>query len=272
MLRGSDRGLTSRRTCRHPRDDDPEQSAKAAATVAGVFARSPWPEIDEALDQAWTRRAARPDLAAMSDTELVKYARTVPAGPGAGLDLARLFVAVGQPRPGPAGRPGGRGGSGGAVPGPHRRSWRPGVRLPRAGTVDPLPAGKGIPRAVCAIDEGAGAVWRALRERPAMTSPGSGPRSTSSWRGTAAGAPTSGTSTPGRGTSTRASRSGWSPACGTRRTVRPRPTGCGPRRNAGRPRAIRMRELLAGAPGQLAQLTPRWRPRPCASPPGRRRS
>ena len=60
----------------HPRDDDPEQSAKAAATVAGVFARSSWPEIDEALDQAWARRAARPDLAAMRDTELVKYART----------------------------------------------------------------------------------------------------------------------------------------------------------------------------------------------------
>ena len=60
----------------HPRDDDPEQSAKAAATVAGVFARSSWPEIDGALDQAWARRAARPDLAAMRDTELVKYART----------------------------------------------------------------------------------------------------------------------------------------------------------------------------------------------------
>jgi phosphohistidine swiveling domain-containing protein len=60
----------------HPRDDDPEQSAKAAATVAGVFARSSWPEIDEALEQAWARRAARPDLSAMRDTELVTYSRT----------------------------------------------------------------------------------------------------------------------------------------------------------------------------------------------------
>jgi rifampicin phosphotransferase len=59
----------------HPRDDAPEQSAKAGATVARVFARTSWPEIDEALDKAWERRAARPDLAAMPDTELVVYAR-----------------------------------------------------------------------------------------------------------------------------------------------------------------------------------------------------
>ena len=59
----------------HPRDDDPEQSAKAGATVAKVFARTSWPEIDEALEKAWGRRTARPDLAAMRDTELVQYAR-----------------------------------------------------------------------------------------------------------------------------------------------------------------------------------------------------
>ncbi|MBV9208490.1 MAG: hypothetical protein JO037_24500, partial [Actinobacteria bacterium] len=59
----------------HPRDHDPEQSAKAGATVAEVFARTSWPEIDDALEKAWGRRAARPDLAAMSDTELVRYAR-----------------------------------------------------------------------------------------------------------------------------------------------------------------------------------------------------
>jgi phosphohistidine swiveling domain-containing protein len=60
----------------HPRDDDPEQSAKAAATVGEIFARTSWPEIDEALRRAWARRGARPDLAAMSDSELVQYART----------------------------------------------------------------------------------------------------------------------------------------------------------------------------------------------------
>jgi phosphohistidine swiveling domain-containing protein len=59
----------------HPRDDDPEQSAKAAATIGEVFSKTSWPEIDEALEQAWRRRAARPDLGAMRDAELVQYAR-----------------------------------------------------------------------------------------------------------------------------------------------------------------------------------------------------
>ena len=59
----------------HPRDDDPEQSAKAGATIAEVFARTTWPEIDDALEKAWGRRAARPDLAAMREEELVRYAR-----------------------------------------------------------------------------------------------------------------------------------------------------------------------------------------------------
>jgi pyruvate,water dikinase len=59
----------------HPRDDDPEQSAKAGATVADVFAKTSWPEIDEALEKAWGRRAARPDLAVLRDAELVTYAR-----------------------------------------------------------------------------------------------------------------------------------------------------------------------------------------------------
>jgi pyruvate,water dikinase len=59
----------------HPRDVDPEQAAKAGATVASVFARTSWPEIDDALEKAWGRRAARPDLAAMPDAELVRYAR-----------------------------------------------------------------------------------------------------------------------------------------------------------------------------------------------------
>lgn len=59
----------------HPRDEDPEQSAKALGTVGEVFARTSWPEIDEALEKAWERRAARPDLGAMSEDELVQYAR-----------------------------------------------------------------------------------------------------------------------------------------------------------------------------------------------------
>ena len=44
----------------HPRDVDPEQSARAGATIAEVFARTTWPEIDDALEQAWGRHAARP--------------------------------------------------------------------------------------------------------------------------------------------------------------------------------------------------------------------
>ena len=59
----------------HPRDHDPESSAKADATVAEVFAKTTWPEIDDALAEAWRRRAARPDLAAMREAELVGYAR-----------------------------------------------------------------------------------------------------------------------------------------------------------------------------------------------------
>lgn len=60
----------------HPRDNDPEQSAKAAATIGEILAKRSWPEIDEALQRAWARRASRPDLAAMSDSELVRHARS----------------------------------------------------------------------------------------------------------------------------------------------------------------------------------------------------
>ena len=138
----------------HPRDDDPEQSAKAAATVAGVFARSL---------VAGDRRGARAGVGAprgpAGPGRDARYGAgqvraDVPAGAGAGLDLARLCVAVGQPRPGPAGRPGGGGRGGRAITGPHRRSWRPGVCLSSAGAVGPLPAGEGIPRAVCAVRRG----------------------------------------------------------------------------------------------------------------------
>src|SRR5205823_3590857 len=40
-----------------------------------IFAKTSWPEIDEALAKAWQRRRARPDLQALSDAELVQYAR-----------------------------------------------------------------------------------------------------------------------------------------------------------------------------------------------------
>jgi rifampicin phosphotransferase len=60
----------------HPRDRDAEQEAKAAAVVGGIFARSSWPEIDEALADARSRRAERPVLQTLSDADLVKHARS----------------------------------------------------------------------------------------------------------------------------------------------------------------------------------------------------
>ena len=60
----------------HPRDSDPELAEQVAATVGGIFGRTAWPEVDERLAAATERRRNRPDLAAMSDAELVAHART----------------------------------------------------------------------------------------------------------------------------------------------------------------------------------------------------
>ena len=96
----------------HPRDEDPELTARAGATVAAIFGRVAWPEVDERLAAATARRRNRPDLRSLSDAELVAYARTflspleddwhwhvwttlaASLGPGA---LAALAAAVGRP-------------------------------------------------------------------------------------------------------------------------------------------------------------------------------
>jgi pyruvate,water dikinase len=96
----------------HPRDDDPELTARAAASVGAIFGRTAWPEVEERLDAARETRRNRPDLGAMSDAELVSYARSflplledgwfwhdwttlaASLGPGA---LAATAAAVGRP-------------------------------------------------------------------------------------------------------------------------------------------------------------------------------
>lgn len=60
----------------HPRDNDPEANARAAASVGKIFARTAWTEVDDRLEAATQRRRDRPDLTALSDAELVAYART----------------------------------------------------------------------------------------------------------------------------------------------------------------------------------------------------
>ena len=60
----------------HPRDEDPELAEKVPATLASIFGRTGWPEVDERLAAATERRRNRPDLRAMSDAELVAHART----------------------------------------------------------------------------------------------------------------------------------------------------------------------------------------------------
>jgi pyruvate,water dikinase len=96
----------------HPRDEDPELTSRAAATVAAIFARTSWPEVDDRLAAAAERRRNRPLLTALSDAELVAYARSflplleddwhwhvwttlaATLGPGA---LAALAAEVGRP-------------------------------------------------------------------------------------------------------------------------------------------------------------------------------
>jgi rifampicin phosphotransferase len=96
----------------HPRDEDPELTMRAAESVGAIFQRASWSEVDERLAAATERRHSRPDLAALSDAELLAYARTflplleddwywhvwttlaATLGPGA---LAGLAAEVGHP-------------------------------------------------------------------------------------------------------------------------------------------------------------------------------
>ena len=60
----------------HPEDINEECSAKVAQTIAEILGASSFPEIDEDLARVLGKRRARPDLSALSDAELVAYARS----------------------------------------------------------------------------------------------------------------------------------------------------------------------------------------------------
>ena len=60
----------------HPEDVNEECSAKVAQTIAEILGASSFPEIDKDLARVLGKRRARPDLSALSDAELVAYARS----------------------------------------------------------------------------------------------------------------------------------------------------------------------------------------------------
>jgi len=59
-----------------PRDDDEECSAALAASMGAILGGAHATLLDDYLAQAAAWRASRPDLAAISDAELVGYGRT----------------------------------------------------------------------------------------------------------------------------------------------------------------------------------------------------
>jgi len=59
-----------------PGDVDPECSAKVGETIAGILASSSYPKIDEDRRRTDALRRNRPDLGAMSESELVAQARS----------------------------------------------------------------------------------------------------------------------------------------------------------------------------------------------------
>ncbi len=60
----------------HPDDDQPDMAAFVSERMGWVMSTTTWPEIDE--ERVWTTALAdhRPDFAALSDAEIVAYART----------------------------------------------------------------------------------------------------------------------------------------------------------------------------------------------------
>jgi rifampicin phosphotransferase len=60
----------------HPDDLNEACSAKTAQTIGAVLGRTEFPEIDEDSRRVRELRRARPDLTALSDAELVAYARS----------------------------------------------------------------------------------------------------------------------------------------------------------------------------------------------------
>src|SRR3954449_863505 len=61
-----------------PRPDDEcaECTARIGETIGGILARTSFPEIDDDLRRVLGRRRDRPDLAALSDAELIAHARS----------------------------------------------------------------------------------------------------------------------------------------------------------------------------------------------------
>src|SRR4051812_17758034 len=60
----------------HPEDVNEACAAKSAQTIGEVLGRTEFPEIDEDSRRVRELRRARPDLARLSDSELVAYARS----------------------------------------------------------------------------------------------------------------------------------------------------------------------------------------------------
>lgn len=60
----------------HPLDERPDLVDRINAHLGWVMSTTVWPEIDQEREQTIALRAARPDLAAMSETELVARARS----------------------------------------------------------------------------------------------------------------------------------------------------------------------------------------------------
>ena len=60
----------------HPDDHNDEAGARIGERVGWVLSTTEWPDMDESKRMADAARANRPDLTAMSDAELVAYARS----------------------------------------------------------------------------------------------------------------------------------------------------------------------------------------------------
>ena len=60
----------------HPEDERPDLVPKIVEHMGWVMTTTSWPEIDEEKDATRKLRANRPDLAAMTDDELIAHART----------------------------------------------------------------------------------------------------------------------------------------------------------------------------------------------------
>lgn len=60
----------------HPDDDNPDCSARSAATIGEILRRTEFPEIDEDALRVRALRRNRPDLRSLSEAELVAHARS----------------------------------------------------------------------------------------------------------------------------------------------------------------------------------------------------